>query len=90
MTAEGNPNATKNNQRNDTKKTKKPAGDNEVTLAAEAAAGMGIMTDGDAATPTGLAGSAIGAGASGDPTKINTGNEGPSSGNPRDKNKPSR
>jgi len=88
MPAEGNTNSKTNNQRNDKNKTKKPAGDGES--AAEAAAGMGIETYGYAADPSGVAGSAAGAGASGDPTKIDTGNEGPMSGNLRDKNKPSR
>ena len=90
MPAESNPNSKTNNQRNDKNKTKKPASDGEVTSAAEAAAGMGIETYGYAADPSGVAGSAAGAGASGDPTKIDTGNEGSMSGNLRDKNKPSR
>jgi len=88
MPAEGKPNATNNNQRNDKNKSKRPAGDGET--AAEAAVGMGIKSGGDAATPTGLASSAIGAGASGDAAKIDTGDEGPSSGNLRDKKNSSR
>ncbi|RUU68726.1 hypothetical protein [Mesorhizobium sp. M2C.T.Ca.TU.002.02.1.1] len=65
---EGNPNATANDRRNETKESKtKPVGDTPAD-AGDQAAGSIATSAGETAASTGLASAAIGAGASGNAT----------------------